>query len=102
MPSNRNNKNTGKRTKTNSKENTARKNQKNANKKNNQKRKTNKKSFASRHPKLMVTIKVIIIAILLLCVIGAGVIAAMFFGLFGDEFEITKKDLVIVLLLLLL
>ena len=95
MPSNRNNKNTGKRTKTNSKENTARKNQKNANKKNNQKRKTNKKSFASRHPKLMVTIKVIIIAILLLCVIGAGVIAAMFFGLFGDEFEITKKDLVI-------
>ncbi len=43
----------------------------------------------------MVFIKICIILILLLCVIGAGVVAAMFFGLFGDDFEITKDDLVI-------
>ena len=32
---------------------------------------------------------------LLLCVIGAGVVAGVFFGLFGDDFEITKEELTI-------
>lgn len=48
-----------------------------------------------QHPKLMMTFKIMIIAFLLLCVIGAGVVAAMFFGLFGDDFEISKEELVI-------
>ena len=63
----------------------------------NQKGKANRKGkkFTARHPKLMVFIKICIILILLLCVIGAGIVAAMFFGLFGDDFEITKDDLVI-------
>ena len=63
----------------------------------NQKGKANRKGkkFSVRHPKLMVFIKICIILILLLCVIGAGIVAAMFFGLFGDDFEITKDDLVI-------
>ena len=63
----------------------------------NQKGKANRKGkkFSARHPKLMVFIKICIILILLLCVIGAGIVAAMFFGLFGDDFEITKDDLVI-------
>ena len=63
----------------------------------NQKGKVNRKGkkFSARHPKLMVFIKICIILILLLCVIGAGIVAAMFFGLFGDDFEITKDDLVI-------
>ena len=65
-----------------------------------QNKKTNKNmkkkgKFSERHPKLMIFIKLIIILILLLCVIGAGIVAAMFFGVFGDDFEITKEDLVI-------
>ena len=52
-----------------------------------------KGKFASKHPKLVMAIKILIIIFLLLCVIGAGIVAGMFFGLFGDEFEITKEDL---------
>ena len=47
----------------------------------------------SKHPKLVMAFKILIIIILLLCVIGAGIVAGMFFGLFGDEFEITKDEL---------
>ena len=43
----------------------------------------------------MIFIRLVIILILLCCVIGAGIIAAMFFGLFGDDFEISKDELVI-------
>ena len=39
-----------------------------------------------KHPKLMMAFKIGIILFLLLCVIGAGIVAGMFFGLFGDEF----------------
>ena len=63
------------------------------NKKNAKKKNENK--FSSRHPKLMIAIKIFIIVFLLLCVIGAGIITAMFFGLFGDDFQITKDELVI-------
>ncbi len=52
-----------------------------------------KNKFSKRHPKLMMAIKIIIVLILLLCVIGAGIVAGMFFGLFGDDFEITKEEL---------
>ncbi len=51
--------------------------------------------WSERHPKLSMALKIIVIIILLLCVIGAGVIAAIFFGLFGDDFKITKEDLTI-------
>lgn len=57
----------------------------------NQKGKKNK--FSKRHPKLMLAIKIMIVLFLLLCVIGAGVVAGIFFGLFGDDFEITKEEL---------
>ena len=56
-------------------------------------RKGKKEKFSKRHPKLMVAIKVAIIIFLLLCVIGAGIIAGMCFGLFGDDFSITKEEL---------
>ncbi len=46
-----------------------------------------------KHPKLMMAFKIGIILFLLLCVIGAGIVAGMFFGLFGDDFEITKEEL---------
>ena len=52
-----------------------------------------KNKFSTRHPKLMIFIKIMIILFLLLCVIGAGVVAGIFFGLFGDDFEITKEEL---------
>ena len=52
-----------------------------------------KAKFSQRHPKLMLFIKICIVLFLLLCVIGAGVVAGMFFGLFGDDFEITKEEL---------
>ena len=58
-----------------------------------QKNKKGKKR--KKHPKLMMALKILIILILLLCVIGAGVITAMFFGFFGDDFEITKEELAI-------
>lgn len=47
------------------------------------------------HPKLMTAIKIFVILVLLLCVIGAGILAGMLFGLFGDEFEISKDELTI-------
>ena len=43
----------------------------------------------------MVALKIGIIIFLLLCVIGAGIVAGIFFGLFGDDFEITKEELTI-------
>lgn len=76
----------------------------NANAKNNMRINTNrseskktekqkKNKFSKRHPKLMMAIKIMIVLFLLLCVIGAGIVAGMFFGLFGDDFEITKEEL---------
>lgn len=53
----------------------------------------NKGKKTKKHPKLMMALKIGIIAFLLLCVVGAGIVAGMFFGLFGDEFEITKEEL---------
>lgn len=47
------------------------------------------------NPKLKLAFKIILIVFLLLCVMGAGIVAAIFFGLFGDEFEITKEELTV-------
>ena len=41
----------------------------------------------------MMTIKIMIVLFLLLCVIGAGIIVGIFFGLFGDDFEIKQEQL---------
>lgn len=86
MPSNSNN---GRRTKTTSKIKTQNKNKtpKGTNKKKGIKRKMN--------PKLKMFLKILLVIFLLLCVVGAGIVAAMFFGLFGDEFEISKEELIV-------
>ncbi len=47
------------------------------------------------NPKVVLIFKILIILILLACVIGAGIITAMLFGLFGDDFEITKDELIV-------
>lgn len=57
--------------------------------------KKDKKKKQRKHPKLILALKIFLILFLLLCVIGAGIIAALFFGVFGNDFEITKDDLVI-------
>ena len=56
-------------------------------------RKTKKIKKEKKHPKLRMAIKIMLVIFLLLCVIGAGIVAGMFFGLFGDDFEITKEEL---------
>lgn len=56
-------------------------------------KKGKKNKFANQHPKLMMALKIMIVLFLLLCVVGTGVIAGMFFGLFGDDFEISKEEL---------
>ena len=67
-----------------------------AKKVNQTKRTPNKKiKRKSKHPKLMVATKVLVIIFLLICIIGAGIVAGTFFGLFGDDFEITKEELTI-------
>ena len=55
--------------------------------------KKQKLKFSDKHPKLSMFIKIMIVLFLLACVVGAGIIAGMFFGLFGDDFEITKEEL---------
>ena len=54
-----------------------------------------KKKKNRKHPKLMLALKIFIILFLLLCILVAGAIAAIFFGVFGNDFEITKEELVI-------
>lgn len=65
---------------------------KTTNKKNVKGKKANNKK-KKMNPKFKMFLKILLIIFLLLCVVGAGIVAAMFFGLFGDEFEITKEDL---------
>ena len=48
-----------------------------------------------QHPKLKLFLKILLIIFLLLCVAGAGVVSAMMFGLFGNDFEITKEELIV-------
>ncbi len=56
-------------------------------------KKSKKNKFSKRHPKFILIVKILLILFLLACVIGAGIIAGVFFGLFGDDFEITKEEL---------
>ncbi len=56
-------------------------------------RKSKNKKQKKSHKKIKMFFKILLVIFLLLCVIGAGIVAAMFFGLFGDEFEITKEEL---------
>ena len=53
----------------------------------------NGKKTKKMNPKFKMFLKILLVIFLLLCVIGAGIVAAMFFGLFGNEFEITKEEL---------
>ncbi len=52
-----------------------------------------KGKFFKKHPKLALAIRIFLVILALLCLIGAGVLAGIFYGLFGDDFAISKKDL---------
>ena len=55
--------------------------------------KNKKGKKVSKHPKFKKVMKVCIIALVALIIIAIGVIAGAFFGLFGDDFKISKDDL---------
>ena len=55
-------------------------------------KKEKKAKKQKKHPKLRLFIKIFIILVILLCLAGAGVFAAIFFG---DTWDISKDDLVI-------
>lgn len=55
--------------------------------------KNKKEKKVSKHPKFKKVMKVCIIALVALIIIAIGVIAGAFFGLFGDDFKISKDDL---------
>ncbi len=59
------------------------------------KQNSNKGKKVSKHPKLKKVLKIFGIAFIILFIIFAGIVAGAFFGLFGDDFKITKEDLTV-------
>ena len=58
--------------------------------------KKNKKSkFSKKHPKLALAIKLTIILILAIIIICAGIVVGMVYGMWGQDFEITEKELML-------
>lgn len=70
-------------------------NTKNVNKKVKSKSKDTKMKFKYKHPKLSIAIKILLIIFLLVCVIGAGVIIGLVYGLWGDDFKIDISELIL-------
>ena len=57
-------------------------------------KKAKKIKFKDKHPKIALTIKILIILFLLIGVVGAGILIGIIYGAFGDEFEITVEEVV--------
>ena len=57
--------------------------------------KTNKKKFSTKHPKLTIVLRIILLLVIMLAVVGTGIVVGMLYGGWGDDFEITKEELVI-------
>ena len=86
-PSNRNKKQAYKKEKTNKK--------KLIQKNNNNSNKSEKKKFSQKHPKIVLFIKICLLLFVALIVTIAGIICGMIYGGWGDDFAITKEELVI-------
>ena len=54
-----------------------------------------KVKFKYKHPKIALTLKIILITCILLFVIGAGVVIGLFSGLLGEDFSINITELVL-------
>ena len=80
-------------TKNNKKESKKTKN--NSNKKSNATNKKEKIKFSKKHPKLSIILKICLLLFIAFVVIVAGIICGMIYGGWGDDFEITKEELVI-------
>lgn len=59
------------------------------------KTKSEKKKFSQKHPKLSIALKIILLLIIAATVVGTGIVVGMLYGGWGDDFEITKEELVI-------
>ena len=57
--------------------------------------KKEKVKFSKKHPKLAIALRILLLIIVILVVVGAGVVVGMIYGGWGDDFEITKEELVI-------
>lgn len=51
--------------------------------------------FKKRHPKLTIFIRICIFLFIIGCIALAGILVGIYYGLFGQEFEISKDDLII-------
>lgn len=60
-----------------------------------QKAKEKKPKKEKKHEKLKLVLKILAVLVLICILAVAGVIVGLFYGLFGDDFQITKEDLVI-------
>ena len=55
--------------------------------------KSGKPRFRDNHPKMALAIKIILIALILAFIIGAGILVGVFYGIFGDELKIDIESL---------
>lgn len=58
------------------------------------KAKKSKVKFKHKHPRIALTLKILLIIFLLLCVIGAGVVIGLVYGLWGEDLTINLSELV--------
>ena len=77
------------------KDNKEKTNKKNRKHGKNEKVKSDKKKFSQKHPKLTVFLRILVLLIIIVTVVGAGILVGMIYGGWGDDFEITKEELVI-------
>lgn len=57
--------------------------------------KKEKIKFSKKHPKLTIALRVLLLIIVMIVVTGTGILVGMVYGGWGDDFEITKEELVI-------
>ena len=57
--------------------------------------KSEKMKFSKKHPRIALIIKILLLLFVAFIVVGAGIICGMIYGGWGDDFEITKEELVI-------
>ena len=57
--------------------------------------KIEKKKFTKKHPKIAMILRILLLIVIIIAVIGTGILVGMLYGGWGDDFEITKEELVI-------
>lgn len=57
--------------------------------------KADKTKFSQKHPKITIALRIILLIIIIIAVIATGIAVGMIYGGWGDDFEITKEELVI-------